>query len=177
MTYRDSDAQTAKRITTLSMLVAMGSVMYLLESLIPFPLPVPGGRWGFSNLVLLLAVNGLSLRDTLYLAIGKTLVGGLLTGRLGTPGFIMGISGIVASALLMWLLSRSRLFGMAGISLAGAAVSNLVQLFVAAWLIVRSGEILFLYPYMLLLGSISALINAYIAHEVIRRIGNTIWFD
>ncbi|HNR80061.1 MAG TPA: Gx transporter family protein, partial [Mesotoga infera] len=75
------------------------------------------------------------------------------------------------------LLSRSRLFGMAGVSLAGAAVSNLVQLFVAAWLIVRSGEILYLYPYMLLLGSISALINAYIAHEVIRRIGDTIWFD
>lgn len=177
MVNRDSDAQTAKRITTLSMLVAIGSVMYLLESLIPFPLPVPGGRWGFSNFVLLLAVNGLSLRDTLYLAIGKTVVGGLLTSRLGTPGFIMGISGIVASALLMWLLSRSRLFGMAGVSLAGAAVSNLVQLFVAAWLIVRSGEILYLYPYMLLLGSISALINAYIAHEVIRRIGDTIWFD
>ena len=159
------------------MLISIGSVLYLLESLIPFPLPVPGGKWGFSNMVLLLALSGLSFQDLLILAAGKSFIGGLLTGRIGTPGFIMGFSGVLVSACLMWLLSKTRLFGFAGISLAGAAMSNFVQLFIAAYLIIKSREILFLYPYMLLLGTISALINAYIAYEVIRRIGGSLWFD
>lgn len=167
----------ARRITALSMLIAIGSVLYLLESLIPFPLPVPGGRWGFSNLVLIIALAGMPLGDIFVLSIGKSLVGGLLTGRLATPGFLMGITGSLSSGAVMWLLNRTERFGLVGISLAGASASNLTQLLVAYALIVKSMEIVFLYPYMLVMGSISALINAYIAFEVIRRMGDDFWPD
>ncbi len=175
--FADGVMMEAKRITTLSMLIALGSVLYLLESLIPFPLPVPGGRWGFSNLVLIIALAGMPLGDILILSIGKSLIGSLLTGRLATPGFLMGITGSLSSAAVMWLLNRTKKFGLVGISLAGASVSNLIQLLVASALIVKSIEIVFIYPYMLIMGSISALINAYIAFEVIRRMGDTLWLD
>jgi len=173
----DGVVMEARRVTTLSMLIAIGSVLYLLESLIPFPLPVPGGRWGFSNLVLILALSGMPFKDVLAISIGKTFIGSLLTGRLATPGFLMGISGASTSASVMWLLSRTEKFGLIGISLVGASVNNFTQLLVASTLVVKSFEIVFLYPYMLLLGSISAVINAYIAFEVIRRIGDTLWQD
>lgn len=175
--FADGVMMEARRITTLSMLIAIGSVLYLLESLIPFPLPIPGGRWGFSNLVLIIAIAGMPLGDILVLSIGKSLIGSLLTGRLATPGFLMGIAGSLSSGAVMWFLSRTERFGLVGISLAGASASNLIQLLVAYALIVKSIEIVFLYPYMLIMGSISALINAYIAFEVIRRMGDTLWSD
>ncbi|MBN2219206.1 MAG: Gx transporter family protein [Kosmotogaceae bacterium] len=167
----------AKRVTTLSMLMAIGAVLYLLESLIPFPLPIPGGRWGFSNLVLMIALAGLPFGDILTLSIGKSIIGSLLTGRLATPGFLMGVAGTASAAATMWLLNKTRKFGLLGISIAGAAVSNFSQLMVASSLIVKSIEIIFLYPYMLILGSISASINAYVAFEVIRRMGDSLWQD
>lgn len=157
------------------MLIALGSVLYLLESFIPFPLPVPGGRWGFSNLVLLIALAELPLKDLLALAAGKSVIGSLLAGRLGTPGFVMGFSGIIFSCLIMWALYKTRVFGFVGISLAGAACNNFFQLLIAALLIVKSGQIMLFYPYMVLLGTVSALINAYIAHEVVQRLGGYLW--
>ncbi|WP_257211958.1 MULTISPECIES: Gx transporter family protein [unclassified Mesotoga] len=167
----------AKRVTTLSMLMAIGSVLYLLESLIPFPLPIPGGRWGFSNLVLIIALAGLPFGDILALSIGKSIIGSLLAGRLATPGFLMGVAGAVSSAATMWLMNKTGKFGLFGISIAGAAVSNFSQLMVASSLIIKNIEIIFLYPYMLVLGSISASINAYVAFEVIRRMGDSLWQD
>jgi len=90
---------------------------------------------------------------------------------------LMGVTGSLSSGAMMWLLNRTGKFGLVGVSLAGASVSNLVQLLVASALVVKSVEIVLIYPYMLVMGSISALINAYIAFEVIRRMGDTLWLD
>ncbi|QAV33695.1 heptaprenyl diphosphate synthase [Fervidobacterium changbaicum] len=141
-------------------MIALSSVVYVVEGLVPFP--VPGGKWGFSNfLVLYLSVfSGLS--DALLLAVSKSLLGSILSGTIFTPGFFMGFFGSIASAVVQSLFSRVKLFGVFGISILGMVTNNLVQFVVGSFLIGSNAIFVFL-PLVMTLGTLGALANAYLA--------------
>ena len=44
-----------KRMTTITMLIALSIIFHMVESMIPIPLPVPGFRLGLANIVGLVA--------------------------------------------------------------------------------------------------------------------------
>ncbi|MGC9383637.1 MAG: Gx transporter family protein [Kosmotogaceae bacterium] len=156
-----------KEITLLSVYVAMGSVLYFLETFLPLPSIVPGGRWGFSNLVLLVALPRVSLSSLLLIAAGKSTIGNILSGRLMTPGYVMGLGGAIVAVLVMWSLYRSKMsFGYLGISLTGALANNFFQLLFAGVFIMGTFRVITIFPYFALVGSISAIINALIAHRI-----------
>ncbi len=154
-------------LTLMAVYIALGSVLYFLETFIPFPVVVPGGRWGFSNLVLLIALPRVPLSNLLLIAVGKSTIGNLLSGRLMTPGYIMGLGGALLAVLTMWLLYRSRKeFGYLGISLSGALINNSFQLVYAGIFILGTLRIVSIFPYFAVVGSISAVVNAVIAHRI-----------
>lgn len=163
------------KVAKFAILISLGSAIYFLETLIPFPLPVPGGRWGFSNMVILISLPGVPIIDLLTISVGKNILGSLISGKIATPGFLMGLSGVSGSVVVMWYMWKMGIFGLAGISIIGAAVNNLVQLTIAAFYIIGDFRLFELYPYFFLTGSISALINAYIAFEVLKRVGGSLW--
>ena len=47
--------QRVKRMTTITMLLAMSILFHMIEAMIPIPLPVPGVKLGFANIVGLIA--------------------------------------------------------------------------------------------------------------------------
>ncbi|TYB80882.1 MAG: Gx transporter family protein [Kosmotoga sp.] len=156
-----------RELTLLSAYIAMGSVLYFLETFLPLPVIVPGGRWGFSNLVLLLALPQFSLSNLLVIAIGKSTIGNVLSGRLMTPGYVMGLGGVIVAVLLMWILYRSKKdFGYLGISLAGALINNFFQLLFAGAFIMGTLRVITIFPYFAIVGSVSAVINALIANRI-----------
>lgn len=163
------------KIAKFAILISLGSAIYFLETLIPFPLPVPGGRWGFSNMVILISLPGAPIADLLTISVGKNILGSLISGKIATPGFLMGLSGVSGSVAVMWYMWKTNIFGLAGISITGAAVNNLIQLTIAAFYIIGDLRIFELYPYFFLTGSISAFINAYVAYEVLKRVGESLW--
>jgi len=146
-------------ISLTAILIATASGIYFLESLIPFPLPV--GRWGFSNSVVLFYAANFPLKFSITVAAGKTLIGGILSGRIFSPPFFMGFFGSIAAAIVEKVLFRFK-FGYIGASLAGSAVNNITQMFIGAFLI-KSKYIFSFLPLFLIIGSISALANVYIA--------------
>jgi len=146
-------------IALTAVLIAVASGIYYVESLIPFPLPV--GRWGFSNSVVLFYAANFPMKFPLIVAAGKAIIGALLSGRIFSPPFFMGFFGSIAAAIVESALFRLK-FGYTGASLAGSAVNNLVQMLVGAFLI-KSKYIFSFLPMFLIIGSVSALANAYIA--------------
>lgn len=165
-----------RKIALFSLLIAFGSVLYIIETFIPFPAPIPGGRWGFSNITILLALQFCNYKDILFFSVLKNSIGSLLTGRFATVGYLMGITGLVVSSLLMlFLFKRKGKFGLLSISITGAAVNNFIQLIIAAFLIVKNHNVLMLYPYYLIIGSISAVANALIVVFIYERTGKEIW--
>ncbi len=142
-----------------AVLIAVASGIYFVENLIPFPLPV--GRWGFSNSVVLFYAANFPLKFSITVAAGKTLIGAIFSGRIFSPPFFMGFFGSIAAAIVETMLFRFK-FGYVGASIAGSAVNNLVQMIIGAFLI-KSRYIFSFLPLFLIIGSISALANVYIA--------------
>lgn len=165
-----------RKIALFSLLISFGSVLYIIETFIPFPAPIPGGRWGFSNMTILLALQFCDYKDIIFFSILKNSIGSLLTGKFATVGYLMGISGlVVASVFMLFLYRRKNKFGLISISITGAALNNFIQLLIASSLIVKNSNVLVLYPYYLIIGSISAVANAFIVVFIYERTGEGIW--
>ncbi len=144
--------------------MALSASLYILESFVPFPIPF--GRWGFSNSVVLFSAVNWGLRSTLTVAAIKSIVGSSVVGTLLTPTFFMGFLGSTSAGFSEWVLSRFG-FGYVGLSVAGSIANNLVQVVVGAFLI-KSFAIFSVLPLFLSLGMISAVANAYIAKSMER---------
>jgi heptaprenyl diphosphate synthase len=145
-------------ISFLGVSIAFAASLYVLENLIPFPLPA--GRWGFSNSVVLYFAT-ISLKQSIFVAAGKSILGSLLSGRILSPTFWMGFFGAISAAIVERALFKMK-FGYVGASLAGSAMNNLVQVSIGA-VIIKSRGIFSLLPFFLIFGSVSAIANAYIA--------------
>lgn len=151
------------KITFLSILTALAIMINILEFMIPPPIPVGGFKWGFSNFILLMTLYQFGIREAFIVGMLKVLVASFFSGRFLSPGFFMGLSGTFSSLLIMSLLFRGR-FGMMVISVSGAFISNTVQLLLAALLFVGSFRVFYLSAYVIILGTITGIINAIMSY-------------
>ncbi|MBJ6799790.1 Gx transporter family protein [Geomonas propionica] len=139
-----------RKLVFLSLLVAMGTALHVVEGMIAIPLPVPGVKLGLANLATLLALRFYCLRDALTVALLRVMLASLIGGFFLSPGFLLAVTGAFGSTLIMaLLLEHTRCFSMIGISVAGATVHNLGQL-LAASLLLQSGAIVYYLPVLLL---------------------------
>lgn len=154
----------SKQITYVSLLSAFASAIYYVESFMPLPVAIPGARWGFSNFpVLFSAISGFGYINSLFIVICKSFIGGILTGRILTPTFFMGLSGAIVSCIVMVFLSKNiKKISILGVSELGAFFSNTTQAFIAGFFIIKSSAIMYYYPYMIFFGIITAFINSSI---------------
>jgi len=146
-----------------ALLGAIGTAVYLIEALIPFPLPF--GRWGLSNFTVLAAAIAFGTREAVSVALVKSLLGSIFTGTFLGPVFFMSFFGNLTAAFAQGVAWKLRVFGIFGVSLIGSVVNNMVQVTVGR-LILGSSAIFALLPYMLVLGSFGAFANALIVKRV-----------
>jgi heptaprenyl diphosphate synthase len=154
----------AKRIALTALMISLGVVTYVLESVVPFP--IPNGKWGFSNFVVLLSIFAFGGVEGIKVAIGKSLIGSILTGHFMDVAFFMSVAGSSSAALIETVLSRVGFFGLFGVSLCGSIANNIAQIFVGS-VFLQSKSFFIILPYMLFLGIPGALANAYIVKRVL----------
>lgn len=123
---------STKRLVMLSVLMALGIVLNVLENLlIPWTiLPIPGARIGLANIVFLIILLLENYKTALTLSLLRIFILGALTGTLATPVFPLSLGGAVLSLSLM-KLSRVALgdkLSLIGLSVIGALGHNLGQL-------------------------------------------------
>jgi len=152
-----------KKISLLSSLTALSSIMYIVESFIPFPLVF--GKWGFSNSVVLLLAVEMGLKEASLVAIAKSIVGSLMVGKFLSLQFFMGFFGALSASIVESYMSRFRKFGYLGLSVLGSISNNFTQFLIASFFI-KSSLIFALFPLMIVFGIISASANAYIAKKL-----------
>lgn len=160
----------SRKIALTSMLISLGIAIYVLESFVPFPFP--NGRWGFSNLVVLLSIVVFGVKQGLIVALGKSFVGSLLVGHFLDVTFFMSVFGSIAAALVETFAFKVKIFGLLGVSVLGSLANNFVQASVGA-VFVQSKLIFWILPYMLVLGLPGAFANAYITGRVASRVQET----
>lgn len=146
-----SSASRTKYLTRFALLLAVATILHVVEASFPPPLPVPGAKLGLANIVSLVCLAVLGLRPALLLTVLRTILGSLLQGSFLGFGFVLSFGAGLASTLAMGLLHHGfgRRFSLVGVSLFGALIHNLTQLALAGLVVNHFGIISYL-PYMLL---------------------------
>lgn len=133
----------------ISLLVAVGIALSVLESAIPIPIAMPGARLGFSNMVVLVTLIVFGFKEGIKVATLKSTVLMLVTGSVS--GFTYSISGAILSCITMHIAYKylNEVFSLIGVSIIGAATHNFAQVTVAV-IILNNSRIYSYLPFLLL---------------------------
>ncbi|EIW17017.1 MULTISPECIES: Gx transporter family protein [Pelosinus] len=141
-----------RRVVLMALFVAIASVLHIVESWIPLPLPIPGIKLGLANIVSLITIATFGWREAIYVVVIRVFLASLFGGILIGPAFAMSMSGAIASTLLMAYAYTAwhSTFSFIGISIIGAVMHGIAQIIMAA-LVVSSLTLLWYLPYLVLL--------------------------
>ena len=158
---------SVRRVTRLGFLASIGTALFVLESLIPLPLPFL--KVGLANVSTLVALFVSGPADALIVVILRVLVGSLITGSLLGPAFILAMSaGIVSAAAMGGLRAvTGRAFGPVGLSLAGASAHVGTQVAVVGLLYVRNPAVIHLLPVLLVTALAGGLIVGIVTSRLL----------
>lgn len=157
---------TAKRIATLSILTALGLIMFMIESLFP-PLFIPGAKMGLGNIFTLLTLIILSPVDAIILVILRTVLGSFFVGSMST--LIYSLSAGIVSVLISIVLVKFTFprVSIIAISVCGAVAHNLTQNIVFC-LISQTPKMFAYMPYLALLGVVAGVIVGFAVYLIVK---------
>ncbi|HIQ98883.1 MAG TPA: Gx transporter family protein [Candidatus Scybalocola faecavium] len=153
--------KSVKKLTTLALFSTIALTIFLLESLIPPLVPIPGIKLGLANIVTLILLANGTWRDALVVLMARILLGSIFAGQM--MSFFYSLAGGLACLLVMAILHHflgKKLLWFT--SIIGALAHNTGQIIVAA-LVLGSGYVFFYYPYLIVSGIITGLFTGLAA--------------
>ncbi len=157
---RASYALLTKKLALSAILAAMAMILSYIEALIPLPVPIPGVKLGLANLIIIIAIYKLGFKYAFVINCVRIFTAGLLFT--GVFGIMYSLAGGVLSIIIMYLLYRTNLFSMVGISMAGGVAHNLGQL-ITACLIMSNIKLMSYFSILLFSGMISGILIGIVA--------------
>lgn len=138
-----------KKMVFLSILVAVGLALSVIESMIPLPIAIPGARLGLSNMVVLITLVVFGFKEGITVSLLKSIVLMLITGSVSS--FVYSFSGALLSSVAMSLSYKylSNIFSLIGVSILGALFHNFAQVSVAS-LMMNNMRIYTYLPFLML---------------------------
>lgn len=162
-----SYALRTKKLALSAILAALAMILSYVEAMVPMPVPIPGIKLGLANLVILLAIYRLGFKYALAINCIRILVTGLLFT--GAFGILYSLAGGLLSLLVMYLLYRTGIFSMVGVSMAGGVAHNLGQLLTAC-LIMSNIRLMSYFAVLLFAGMSSGILMGIVAWLVCQRL-------
>jgi len=140
-----------KKVTNIGLLTAMALAISLIEHMIPIPVPIPGAKLGFSNMIILMTLYLYGFKSALLVGVLKSFLLMLITGSV--TAFFYSLTGAVLAsigmAVSMKLLNKFSSF--IGISEIGAFFHNLGQILVAS-VFMGNIKMLIYFPALVMMG-------------------------
>lgn len=165
-TMRAGNSAT-KKIAALALLTGLGLVMFLVENLVP--LPIPAAKPGFANIFSFVALIMYGPIEAFLVVAARTLLGAMFAGNPSALlySFTGGMVSMAVSALLTYLVyPKISLFA---VSVSAAVAHNVTQNIVFVCL--SASLLMFGYlPYLALLGVVSGAIVGGVTMLVFRSV-------
>ena len=124
-----------KKVTFLSLMVAYSLVLYIIETYIPNPLIAifPGAKLGLSNIITLVSLLILGVRDTFIILTVRIILSSIFAGPMSY--LLFSIGGAYLSLICMYLCNKIKNLSIIGVSFVGAFVLNIVKLLVESLIV------------------------------------------
>ena len=155
------------RVAYFGVFTALALIFSYVETLIPFQIGIPGVKLGLANLVIVVALYKLSLKETYLLSIVRVLLSGFLFGNYFS--IIYSLAGGLLSLTVMAALKRFGGFSVMGVSLAGGVFHNIGQL-LAAIFVVQTIQIGYYLPWLLIAGCLAGIFNGICARTALNHL-------
>ena len=146
---------SARRVALTGLLAALALIFSDVEVLVPFNAGVPGIKLGLANLVPLIILYRMDARYAFAANLIRVFLAGLLFS--GMFAALYSLAGSVTSFIVMYLLKKTRLFSVIGVSTAGGVFHNIGQLCVAI-LAISGPQLIHYLPVLIISGMIAGII-------------------
>lgn len=163
-----------RKLTTLSLLVAAGILMQLIEAFFPVFVMIPGYKIGLANIAGLFALYAYGSKDMVIVTALRVFIASLATGTLFSVSFILSCTGCLLSCTAMILSKKSKLFSIYGVSVSGAVFHTFGQI-IAITLIYSQFFMATLLPILTALSVVSGLGIAYLTAILLKRLRPKEW--
>jgi len=157
------------RVAYFGVFSALALIFSYIETLIPIHFGVPGMKLGLANLIIVIALYKMKVREAFLLSVVRVLLSGFLFGNYFS--IIYSLAGALLSLSVMAMLKRADGFSVMGVSIAGGVSHNIGQLLVAM-LVVETFSVIYYVPVLLVAGLVTGLVIGIGANEMLKRLKN-----
>ena len=155
-----------KKITMYGLFTALAMIMSIIEVLMPIPLPVPGIKVGFPNIIILFVLYRFGAKTAIAVSLVRVLLVSLLFGNF--LGLAYSLAGAVLSLAVMILLKKTDLFSTLGVSVVGGIAHNAGQITVAC-ILMSTSEISYYMPVLIITGTAAGIVVGIASHLLIKK--------
>lgn len=162
------------RVAYFGVFTALALIFSYIETLVPISFGIPGVKLGLVNLIIVIALYKIPLREVYVLSIVRVLLSGVLFGNYFSIAY--SLAGGLLSLTVMALLKKTGGFSVIGISIAGGVCHNIGQL-VVAMIVVETFAMSYYMPVLLVAGLITGFLIGVVADQVLRRISDIMFLE
>jgi len=157
----------ARAAALYGMLVALAFIFSYIESMIPFPVPVPGVKLGLANLVNVVGLYTVGTVGTVAVSLVRIVLVGFTFSN--PASMLYSLAGGFLSLAVMIPAKKFDWFGKAGVSILGGIFHNIGQLSVAALVTEQAGVFTYL-PVLLVAGVVTGAAIGLLGGMIVERI-------
>ena len=157
------------KVAYFGVFTALALIFSYVETLIPINFGIPGVKLGLANLIIVIALYKMRLREVYLLSIVRVLLSGFIFGNYFS--IIYSLAGGLLSLTVMAVFNLKDGFSIMGISIAGGVFHNVGQLIVAM-LVVETFSVAYYVPVLLIAGMITGLLIGIVSNEMLKRLVN-----
>ena len=155
---------SAKKIATVSVLIAVAFVLSWVEMILSITPPIPGIKIGLANLAILFTMYYCSSKDAFLVLIGRLVLNSILFGNVNS--LIYSVAGGSLSFIIMLILKKFFPKHIIYVSIAGGVFHNIGQLLAAS--IVMNTFLSWYMPYLIIGGILAGLFNGIVCSRLLK---------
>ena len=137
-----------RKVAIFGVFTALALIFSYVELLIPINFGIPGAKLGLANLMTVLVLYKMGIKEALALSVTRIILSGFMFGNLF--GILYSLSGGL-------------------LSIGGGTAHNIGQLLVAM-VVVQTYQVGYYLPVLLVAGEVTGLLIGLVAKEVLKRI-------
>ncbi len=158
---------SVKEITQFGMLIALAFIFSYVEAMVPFPIPVPGIKLGLANLVVVVTLYCMGIKEAFVISIVRIILVGFTFGSLSS--MIYGLVGGLLSFAMMSIFKKLKVFSVMGVSMVGGVFHNVGQLIVAIF-VTDTKALIYYFPFLLIAGVVTGTLIGIVGKLMIDRV-------
>ena len=155
---------SVKKMTVLSLYTAVALILFVVESVIPMPVPLPFVKLGLANIITLIVLVCYSPKDAFLVLMLRIFLASVFYGQIVYLVYSMA-GGFLADVVINRLLKGKYIYITA---VFGALFHNAGQM-LAAFFFLGKGVLPY-FPYMVLCGIITGLFTGILANILVLRL-------